>query len=220
MSDLRTTRLIDLLPPNLRKNPDLLAAAAAIDQGFFDVVDTVAYTLILADVDNLPEPMLDHLMWQFHITFEEGAGLAETVEEKRRFVKNALRIHKLKGTKRALEMAIELLDMRGIITEWFEYGGDPYHFRIDLLEVTTKGLSEEIILLLEKLINAYKNRRSWLEAINVFLTGRGKMYIASAMQAGEEITVYPWQETTIETKGTARLGSVSQSVETLTVYPE
>lgn len=220
MNSIRDQVVVNLLPQSLKSDPFVVALAEAVEKELKEAYREAERLANFMDVDNLPESVLDHLLWYFHITYDEGAGLATTIEEKRRLVKNAIKIHRIKGTKKALEMVLEILDMRGRITEWFEYGGEPYHFRVELLEITNKGLSDDSLALLDRLIEAYKNKRSWLEAINIFLTGKGKIYLASALQAGEQITVYPWQPGEIETKGYARLGSASMSVETLIVYPE
>lgn len=219
MNDIYSASLLDLLPESLKRDPEVVALAKAVDPEIRAIAEDIKKVEILSRIDELPEPVLDHLLYQFHITFDEGAGLITSVEEKRRFIKSAIQIHRIKGTKRALEMVLEILDIRGVIKEWFEYGGEPYHFRIDILEVTTKGLSNEILGLLDRLIEQYKRKSAWLESIRIYLTNKGKMHLASVLQSGEEITVYPWQQREIETKGYARFGSSAVTVETMTVYP-
>src|SRR5690606_24393765 len=137
MNDIYSVSLLDLLPESLKRDPDMVALTKAIDPEIQEIVEKLKNVEILSRIDELPEPVLDHLLYQFHITFDEGAGLITSIEEKRRFIKNAIQMHRLKGTKRALELVLEMLDIRGVIKEWFEYGGEPYHFRIDILEVTT-----------------------------------------------------------------------------------
>lgn len=46
------------------------------------------------------------------------------------------------------------------------------------------------------------------------------IYYSTVLLTGEEITVYPWQTSSIETKAKYVLGSAMQTIETLTVYPE
>lgn len=220
MNNLHDTALDKILPPSIRDNSDIKATAKAIDSGFFSVVKDIEKLAILTNIDNLPEPIIDHLLWQFHITYDEGAGLAETLNQKRALVKQALEIHKIKGTKAALERVLGLLNMRGIIDEWFEYGGDPYFFRIRILEVEDKSLTDEKIQLLERLIDAYKNTRSWLDVINIYITSQGKIYYPIGLTTGEEITVYPWRQTEIETHGIEFFASAVHGIETLVVYPD
>jgi phage tail P2-like protein len=219
MSKLQDVSLKDILPPVLANDPEVAAMAAALDPELQLITQQIRETLILSRIDELPEEVITHLLWQFHITNPEGAGLAVTLQEKRDLVKNALKIHRMKGTKAALERVLELLNMQGVISEWFEYGGEPYHFRIDVLDVNTRGITEGMLEQLDRLIYAYKNARSWLERISISLTGQGKILVAGATLAGEEVTVYPWTETNLLGQGSLRFAIGCQAVETITVYP-
>lgn len=220
MISIYDVSLLDLLPDSLKQDPQVVAMAKAFDKELQAIAKQLDQGTLLARIDELPEAALDHLLWQFHITFNEGLGLANTVEEKRGLLKKAIEIHRLKGTKAALEMVLEMLNMRGIISEWFEYEGDPYHFKIEIIEVTNKGLSGEVLFLLDKLVEEYKNIRSWLEAVNIYLTGSGGLNIANIVQSGEFITVYPWTVKEIVGSGAFTLAVTHQSVETISVYPE
>lgn len=212
--------LVNLLPQSLKGDPFVVALTEAVEKELKEAYRKAETLANLHDVDNLPEPVLDYLLTQWHVTYDEGAGLATTIEEKRRLVKNAFKLHRIKGTKRALEMVLEMLDIRGVIKEWFEYGGDPHHFRIEIMEITTRGLSDDVLNLLDRLIEQYKRKSACLESIRIFLTGNAAMRLSSAVLSGEEITVYPWKQGEIETKGYARFGSASVTVETIMVYPE
>ncbi|UTW68699.1 hypothetical protein KHA80_14495 [Anaerobacillus sp. HL2] len=109
-------------------------------------------------------------------------------------------------TPGAIERVLSLLSMQGKIKEWFEYAVSLIAFK-SMVEVTTRGLSDQNIALLERLVHAYKRNSARLRKINFFLTSNMKTYFASTTQVGEEITVYPWRETRIETSYV--LGSAS-----------
>lgn len=220
MIKLRDVSILDLLPPNLLEDEDVVAIALALDIELKAITKAIEETKILSRIDELPEPVIDHLLWQFHVTYEEGAGLATTIEEKKELVKNAIKTHKKKGTKGALKRILNALNMQCLIEEWFEYGGQPGEFRIKVLEISTRGLNEEQLNLIDKLVDAYKNARSIVESIKIYLTSYGKQYLATTMQTGEEITVYPWKQNTIQTIGMASFGSTSQSIEIVTIYPQ
>ena len=87
-------------------------------------------TLLVIIIDNLPADALPHLAEQYHITGNEGWLHANTENEKRALIKNAIKIHRYKGTKYALLEIFNTLNLSGTITEWFEYGGKPYNFRV------------------------------------------------------------------------------------------
>lgn len=216
MSNLRNIELKKLLPSNLIRDEKIKNLANVLSKEL-QYVSEAAYKINLSNIDDLPESIIDHLLWEYHV---EGVSLAETIQEKRELVKNAIELHRKKGTKAALEKVFDLLNIRAIIKEWFEYGGAPYHFKIDVLEVTNKGIGDRELALLDRLIEQYKNVRSWLETINIYLTGKSKLYYALSTYSGENVTVYPWAETEIETIGRLYLGSSSRTLETTTVYPQ
>ena len=78
-------------------------------------------TLLVIIIDNLPSDALPHLAEQYHITGNEGWLHANTENEKRALIKNAIKIHRYKGTKYALLEIFNTLNLMGTITEWFEY---------------------------------------------------------------------------------------------------
>jgi P2-related tail formation protein len=72
------------------------------------------------------------------------------------------------------------------LQEWFEYGGNPYMFKILLDTVIS---DEETYIELVKLINEYKNIRSWLDSIGVHREYTDNVYIGSALDDGKYYTV-------------------------------
>ncbi|WP_286978941.1 phage tail protein I [Aminobacterium sp. UBA5514] len=212
--------LKDLIPGSIAEDPQVEAAVLALDGQLADINSHLIQTIILPRIDELSEAILDLLLWEFHITLDEGAGLAVSVEEKRDLVKRAVEIHRLKGTKAALLRIFEMLSMRGVISEWYEYGGEPYKFKVEILELSERGLDEQTYVLLERLIDEYKNVRSWLDELNVYLTVRGAVpKVAMVSLCGEEITVYPYNVTELENVASIRWALGYQAVETVTVYP-
>lgn len=213
--------LKDLIPGSIAEDPQVEAAVLALDGQLADINSHLIQTIILPRIDELSEAILDLLLWEFHITLDEGAGLAAvSVEEKRDLVKRAVEIHRLKGTKAALLRIFEMLSMRGVISEWYEYGGEPYKFKVEILELSERGLDEQTYVLLERLIDEYKNVRSWLDELNVYLTVRGAVpKVAMVSLCGEEITVYPYNVTELENVASIRWALGYQAVETVTVYP-
>ncbi|MCM3141293.1 phage tail protein I [Brevibacillus sp. MER 51] len=215
MVNLNQFKLTDILTPNLLADENIRNAAESIDAEMQAIASAAERLPLLANLDSLHEQWLDELLWQFHV---EGVEFADTLEEKRALIRNSIEIHRTKGTRYALERVLEILNMRGIISEWWEHGGDPFTFRIDILEVRN-GLTEERIRLLDRLVQEYKNTRSWLESIRIYLTTHGSIYFAAAMTTGETITVYPWTVEALSANGSIHVGSGMQSTETITVYP-
>jgi len=133
----------------------------------FDRLGTLDLTpLIIYIVDNVEASALPHLAEQFHVTGNEGWLLAGNKLEQRELIKESIKIHKIKGTKAAVKNVLQALNLNGTIQEWFEYEGDPYHFRI-LITLNDRAYDAGTFDLLKKMIDEYKNVRSVLEEINI-----------------------------------------------------
>ena len=113
------------------------------------------------------------------------------LDKKRELVKKSKKLHEIKGTPVAVEEAVTTIFGRTELKEWFEYDGDPYRFSLDI-DITDTGASPEELIKLDRLIEAYKNKRSWLDIINIFFTTIGDLKIGAITIDSEEIVVYPW----------------------------
>ena len=158
-----------------------LAPIADINLKLFDEICEEQYAKINTDVlnisniDTLPSDALPHLAEQYHITGEEGWMFCKTDEEKRALLKNAI------------ISALEVLELKADIAEWFEYNGEPFFFKvfIDLETSFETGLESRIV----NIINAHKNVRSWLEKLTIYLTQTAVLPIASYILTSEEVTI-------------------------------
>lgn len=188
MTNIRDIRLVDLLPPNIAKDPKVGAAAKALDGELQAVTAAVAQCMLLARIDELSEPVIDQLAWQFHVDYfyEDFPPLTQ----KREILKQTLRWHKHKGTVAAVEEVISSVFNKGEVVEWFKYNGQPYCF---IIKVRENAPDAQKLTRLLYLINKAKNARSWLECI-VGIPDR--MLLLN--QAGALVTVtqdLSWQET-------------------------
>lgn len=144
--------------------------------------------LLVYLIDNVDSSALPHLAEQFHITGKEGWIYAQSEEEKRELIKNSIELHKYKGTKYALEKVLEILNLNGKITEWFDYGGEPYYFKV-VLNLTSKGFEQTTEKDLLELIEETKNVRSVMEALEVNLVTIARQKIRAAMITSEEVVI-------------------------------
>ena len=144
-------------------------------------------TLLVIIIDNLPADALPHLAEQYHITGNEGWLQALSETEKRNLIKSAIKMHRYKGTKYALEEIFKTLNIVGKVIEWFEYGGAPYYFTINFdIERAYDDAFETALL---DLINENKNVRSVLEKLIINLTRKTNATFGSAVITSEEVIV-------------------------------
>ncbi|QTB24334.1 phage tail protein I [Lysinibacillus sphaericus] len=211
------TDLTKLLPYSLQNDPFTIALTEAFEIQITQLYDEFRAISNLYLLKDAPSLLVDFLAFEKHVDFYEGL----TLEEKKNVVRNALHVHRKKGTKFALLRVFELLNLQGRIEEWFEYGGDPYYFKARI-DVSDKGVDDTTIRLLERLIKTYKNNRSWLEVLDIILTSKqNKVYIGTATLTGEEIVVYPYTVTNLSTNAKINVAAANTAnVERLTLYPK
>lgn len=116
--------------------------------------------LIYPAIDSLNEQLIDYLAVQMHVDeYDDTADL----DIKRQQVKQSFLLHRLKGTKYAVQKAVSTVYQSAKVEEWPAYSGEPYHFRIS--GITASIEDGAVVNKLVRLVNAYKNTRSWLDYI-------------------------------------------------------
>lgn len=219
MINLHQNTLLREIPDNLLRDEKVKHLANSLQSSLDNMLEWADKINYRMNLEALPDEIIEHLLWESHITVNEGLELATTREQKINLIKHSVELHRLKGTPAALEMVFQLINIDCRMQEWFEYGGDPYHFKLDVM-LRDKSLNEENLKLLTSLVMEYKNVRSWLDAIHVHLASVGPTYVGACAIFGEEITVFPWQVTNIESNSIYYVGSAQQTFDTTTIYPK
>ena len=139
--------------------------------------------------DISPEHILPWLAWEMSVDVWNDNW---AVEIRREVIKASLFVHKKKGTIGALKKALGALQIDGLqLEEWFEYGGNPYTFRV-FIEIISSGFDLTILDEIFAIIINSKNVRSHLESLKAYLTTKSSMpYIGVAVQSGEVVTLHP-----------------------------
>lgn len=152
--------LRQLMPPSLLQDETVAALCDAFQIEIDQIIPEIINVLFLPRVDELSGVILEHLAWGLNIDADEGWLLADTDAKKRDLIKNAVAIQRNKGTKYAVKKALEVVGLTGTISEWFEYGGDPYWFKIVI--DGTQEFTPEQLELLDRYVIRNKNARSWV----------------------------------------------------------
>lgn len=163
----------ELTPSSIKELQHLVNT---FDVSFEDIKNKIINVLILPRIDEIEdENLLDLLGWQFHI---EGYDKAQDIQEKRNLIKNAIELHKYKGTLYAIKKVLQIFSTDAKIYEWFKpipspYNQifrqlNPYEFAVVLSidrRVGNQLFSEQTQEYMKELINEYKNVRSHLAGI-------------------------------------------------------
>jgi phage tail P2-like protein len=179
---------VDLLPASIASDETMTAAARMLDTELGSIEGQISNILIWSRIEELQEPMLSYLAWQLHVDYWRPDMI---LLEKRDLLKRSFMLHSVKGTPGAIEdaMAAAVKSIGSArVVEWFEYGGDPYHFKVsvDIIGELIGGNLENELL---RIIAFFKNCRSRLDAIEYNLSAKGEVPAwAGVLYAGEIIT--------------------------------
>ena len=177
---LTKENLVATLPPALRTDPSVVALAEALGEVLAVRPAEIDRLRIYPAIDTLDEPLLDILARDFKVDWWDPEY---SLEEKRRTLKDSWRVHRLLGTRAAVEMAISAIYPHTQVLEWFEYGGEPYHFRLDI-NITNDSIdSAKQRRVLERL-NFYKSLRSHNDGVRYFLVPEKSWAVAGGLFAG------------------------------------
>lgn len=157
---LNETEISKILPSSLQADKNVVYASKAATDSINKVTTETVNELIMSRIDELPEPVVNSLAWQLHVdTYSEDLDISQ----KRELVKNAIKDHKYKGTSWAVKSVVEVLLGYAKVEEWFEYGGSPFHFRVNGSFGPVPSGDK-----LQSLVGAIyeaKNVRSWLDGV-------------------------------------------------------
>jgi phage tail P2-like protein len=150
--------LLRVLPEVLQKNSEMYALATGIAQQLSTRLSEINMARIYTRIGALPEELLDILAYDLKVDwYDYNYG----IKAKRALLQDSFYVHRHLGTRGAVERALSDIYPGTEIQEWFEYGGEPFYFRV-ILDVTNQRVSitqSQIV----RAINTYKSLRSHLE---------------------------------------------------------
>ena len=147
-------------------------------------------TLLVYLVDQVDAGWPPALAEQFHVAGDEGWRLSQGARQQRELIKQSIHLHRSKGTRWSLQQVLATLALSGQISEWFEYAGKPYHFKIHI-DLAAR-IAAATLTALEAMINEYKNARSVLELLALVLSNRSAvpvLALATGRRTGHGLPV-------------------------------
>lgn len=178
-------RITDHLPESLDRD-NMRELAETIDAKMGELNQMSELVSIYPRIDKLSSSLVDALAIQFHVDYyDKGLPL----DVRRSLVKNSMRWHLRKGTKGVVQEMVQTVFASGVVHEWYEYGGDPYYFRIELMR--TMRITPDNLNLLVKLINLVKNVRSWLDELDFKRNATAVQFVGGAVHTNVKYEILP-----------------------------
>lgn len=152
------------VPFNIAKDKNIKDLSCVIDNIAIDIKQKTEMVLLLPKLKELPDSILNELAYQFHVDFYREYFDHDT---KVKLIESSIATHKIKGTPYAVEkVCTDIFKSAKVIENW-EYGGEPYHFKVSFIKEAVTDVSK--IDSLMEAISSTKNVRSWCDEIG-FIT--------------------------------------------------
>lgn len=176
MLELKDNALQRILPSSISGDATVKDIVQAISGRLAQLGEQAELVLILPRLKKLPEEIVNELAWQYHVDFYDvTAGLTK----KRELVRKAIARHRYKGTPAAVEEVCSAAFDSAEVLEWYNYGGEPYHFRVRMVQESIPD--EAVMAEMVEAVNSAKNVRSWLDGLTFYNQPKGTVYVAGAV---------------------------------------
>ena len=157
---------IQLMPAFMKEDE----AVQGLSEGVNRVTEELAAKIRLFStwnqIDNMTAAELDMLAEELHISWYDKTA---SMDVKREIIKNSDMVHSKMGTNWAVQNVIETYFGSGEIQDWYDYGGEPYHFKIITSNQNiTTGAAEKFLSILDKV----KRKTTFLDGIKVIIDGQ------------------------------------------------
>ena len=199
-----------LLPPNASDLELAVEKVLSRTEQIPVTIDT------LWDPETAPENTLPWLAWALSV--DEWSS-AWSVETKRRVIANSVELHRKKGTRGAINLALSGINIETEITEWFEQipKGSPGTFDVAAF-VSDRGINEALYYEIKAAVDAAKNVRSHY-ALTVNLLNRSTIDLGAAVSTGVDYVIEPFVDLLLHSSAPVAAGMIAQSSTDFVIQP-
>lgn len=192
MIKLSRSRFTDIMPDNLASQVETQAFAYAVGRQIEKLCAYSDAARTYAAIATMPEWLLDYMAVELRTpSYDENYSL----KTKRALIQGSLLFYTQMGTPAAVNRIIETIFETGYIEEWYEYDGDPHHFRAyvgDGGEVGPGELEE-----FRRVLSSVKRLSSWLDDI-ITITAMDPDMVTFTGTMGKGYTSTPLPEAAVD----------------------
>ena len=211
MTSISEGELLDLLPSQMKTDPDMVALSHALKVGADLALGYELFTMTMNFIGLLPEKIIDVMAVELRSPYYLDSM---DLDVKRRIVANTLIWHTKAGTPSAMAELISSVFGEGRTVEWFNFTEPPYTpYTFDIY--TNATMTQDIIDRFLAIIDRVKNERSWLRRVVVERHIKGKENAAAGAVSTPQETItnnVPPRQSGIYGKIYAGMAAISRPV--------
>lgn len=178
MISLYDSKLIRILPENLKTDHQVQAFCYALDKQIKKILDRCKKIEIWSNLTEVDESLLDYLAEELRTQYY---STDLTVEVKRQLVANTLIWYQKAGTVAAIEELITALFGEGSVKEWYEYEGVPHHFKIS---TSNPAITGDALQQFNDIISQIKRKTAKLDTVEINLSAIMNQYYGFRLHTG------------------------------------
>ena len=182
MIKLQNSLLTDILPEQLAADREVQALAYAVGRQVEALCQAADKTIVWAALAEASDKVLDLLAAELRTPCYDEI-LSPKI--KRELIRSTLSAYAQTGTPAAVERMINTIFGRGYIKEWWQYGGQPYHFKAF---TTNPAVTEDNLAEFAAVLASVKRLSAWLDEVVLELTTPPlELYAAHWLHTGDFI---------------------------------
>lgn len=159
MIKLKESQIAQILPDVLAEQSEVKALSYAINKAIQRLLDFCGHIGVFAMVDTATDEVLDLLAVELNTQYYDTSL---PIENKRELIKGTMVWYMTAGTASAVEELVSATFGEGTVSEWYEYGDDPYYFKI----ATNAQITPDIVDKFTSIIQRVKNERSKIRGVD------------------------------------------------------
>ncbi len=180
---LDNIKMIDIIPPYFQDDVTVIGLCAAADYILSQLYEHVLRMDFSTRLNVLSETDLDYIADAERIVWYDKSS---TKEVKINVIKNAEKVFYTLGTVAAVESVMNDIFGECEIKEWFDYTGDPYHFKISTYN---PEVTEEKAKMFTNAIRHVKRKGAIFDSVEIALNADYKLNHGFKLYSGDAVTL-------------------------------
>lgn len=184
--DIKNIDLLALQTQQMRADPTIQGLCAGLNEELRklapEIQKCLGFLLLATAPELVSDEALDMMAYDLRVDWYDDSK-TRTVRETT--VLNSKQVYQLMGTPAAVEQAVAPYFNTAFVREWFEYDGDPLHYKI----YVQGALSEDESALLFRAIRKTARLGAVLDAVATILLSTANLYVGAVMVRRQKMTI-------------------------------